>query len=281
MTRTLRLALPSALFALLIVAAHVHATKVRDGQVPKKDRALVETLLGDYRGSWEGEQSGDPSDFISHDHLGEIIARLEMDAAARLRLSFLRIAEDGGPGKELDLLGFGCNSSVGALRELEVEQLALSGAEEKLPHLSATFDFDIGRCKTRVDPSQSSNLHLELIEDPSSQEYKLQLSLLRTVRVASELYAQTPQGRVKVTPKVKEGGTLYHPKLEYCYEDFDGKEVCFEQSKERKDLLLPVPLPGHYGVFYGWNTVHRPKIERETDTVREYHRGDFSKKADE
>ncbi|MEE9255190.1 MAG: hypothetical protein V3U43_09655, partial [Pseudomonadales bacterium] len=232
--------------------------KAKDGKVPRRYRDELTTLIGDYRGSWEGDDPDAGQYGISHDELGEIIARLDLDAANRLQLQFFELADDDQAeppqvGKPIDLLGRACNSRVGPLLEIDVDKMKLEGSDRFI-RLSAIFALDTGRCRARVETSGNPSLRLELLEDPAGNRYALLLSVLRTITVKNQLYAKTAEGWVKVAARVTEGGTLYNPKLEYCYEDFDGKEFCFERTKEKRDLFLPVPLPGHAGVFYGWHT---------------------------
>jgi len=255
------------------------ASTAKDGVVPKRYRDQLIALVGDYHGSWTGDDPDAGQYGISHDELGNIIARLDLDDRNRLKLQFFEIAHDdqSGPaaaGAPLDLLGRGCHSRVGRLLEIDVDRMKIEGSES-VTRLSAIFALDTGRCRSRLDTTGNPSLRLELIDDPAGNNDALLLSVLRTISMKNQLYAETAEGWVKVAAKVKAGGTLYNPKLEYCYEDFDGKEFCFERTKEKKDLLLPVPLPGHAGVFYGWHTVREPKIKRERETTREYHQGEF------
>jgi hypothetical protein len=252
-----------------------HGATAKDGVVPRRYRDELITLIGDYQGAWDADDPDAGQYGISHDALGNIIARLDLDDRNRLKLQFFEIAaDDQSAGAPLDLLGRGCHSRVGPLLEIDVDAMKIEGSES-LTRLSAMFALDTGRCRARVDTTGNPSLRLELIDDPAGDNDALLLSVLRTVTMKNQLYAETAEGWVKVAAKVKEGGTLYNPKLEYCYEDFDGKEFCFERTKEKKDLLLPVPLPGRTGVFYGWHTVREPKIKHERETTREYHKGEF------
>ena len=251
-----------------------HAARVTDGVVPKRYRDELVTLVGSYHGSWDADDPDAGQYGISHDQLGNIVAQLDIDERNRLQLQFFAITEDDRIGSPVDLLGRGCNSRVGSLLEIAVDTMKLEGSE-RFTRLSAVFALDTGRCRSRVDTTGNPSLRLELTEDPAGNNDALLLSVLRTITVKNQLYAETAEGWVKVSANVTEGGTLYNPKLEYCYEDFDGKEFCFERSKERKDLLIPVPLPGHTGVFYGWHTVREPKIKHQRETTREYHKGEF------
>lgn len=254
------------------------AAKAKDGKVPARYGNDVRALVGDYYGSFGGDDPDGGQYGISHDDPGEIIARLGIDDSNRLTLEFFKIGEgdeEGVPraGAPLDLLGRGCNSSIGPLLEIGVEKMSLESSEHT--RLSALFALNNGRCRARVETTGDPTLRLELIRDAAGNEDTLLLSVLKTKTVKNQLYAETAEGWVKVTPKVTEGGTLYNPKLQYCYEDFDGNELCFERSKERKDLLIPVPLPGQAAVFYGWHTARTPKVKSERETTREYHRGEF------
>lgn len=264
----------SLLVYLACIPLPSEGAQVKDGVVPSRYRDPLVTLIGDYRGSWEGDDPDAGQYGISHDELGEIIARLDLDDTNRLRLKFFELTSDDQAGRPLDLLGRGCNSRVGPLLEIDLDTMKLEGSDGFI-RLSAIFALDTGRCRARVDVTGSPSLRLELVEDPAGNEDALLLSVLRTITVKNQLYAKTGEGWVKVTAKVTEGGTLYNPKLEYCYEDLNGKASCFERTKEKRDLLLPVPLPGQAGVFYGWHTTREPKIKSEKEITREHHRGEF------
>ena len=137
---------PSLLFWTAVLAlslgAPAHAAKVRGGVVPDRDLPRLTRFLGDYQGQWNSELTETAADDISRYDLDNPVMRLGLDADNRLRVRFFLDPDAAKADRELDLLGFGCRSHVGELKELKTfrEQTGESPVA-----VEASFDFDWGR----------------------------------------------------------------------------------------------------------------------------------------
>jgi hypothetical protein len=197
-----------------------------------------------------------------------------MDANDRLTIEFFMDAQAAADGEPLDLLGFGCNSKTGPLLTLTFAKPAPAG-DEPVSVLDASFDFDWGRCPTRVHAVATNDLLLALGENPVTHEYVATLKLLKSISADDTLYAVTDGQRreIKVRPKPDGGGSLYHPALEYCVlNELDEIERCFERKSELKRFLVPFPFPGLSGAWY---TKKSPKLELVKGRKLEYHEAVF------
>lgn len=228
--------------AVLMVVLATAPTRADDGPVG------LDAYLGDYVGQWNTEVSADPYDDISRYELDRSVMRLAR-AGDDLSITFYRDLDAAAEGDPLDLLGFGCNSSVGAMRSLEVTEP--TGVEEPQTVIDATFDFDWGDCPSRVYAFADNHLHLELAANPVDREYVARLSLLRKLAPANQVYMNHDGEKRRVVIRKKEGGTLYHPAHEYCVVNEVGEtEACFDRRSDVKHIVVPFPLPGLSAVWW-------------------------------
>jgi hypothetical protein len=242
------------------------ADRVKDGSVPQRDVARVSPYLGDYEGHWDTA--------VSRYELEQPVMRLALDARNRLTVQFSMDSVAAARGEPLDLLGFGCQSKVGALLTLEFPR-ASTAADELHTQFDASFDFDWGRCPSRVYAVRSNDLKLSLAESPDNHEYVATLKLLRRVSADDKVYAVSGKERreVIVRPKAGGGGSVYHPELEYCVTNELGEiDKCFAQESELKRFLVPFPFPGMSGVWY---TKKTPQLKVEKGVKFEYHEAVF------
>jgi hypothetical protein len=191
--------------------------------------------------------------------------RLSMDDARRARVTFFMDAEAAKTGDPLDLLGLGCRSAVGAMLTFETSDGVMR----------ASFDFDWGRCPSRVYAVRSNDLVLEISGDRENREYVARVTLLKSVRPDDKVYATTKeQGKREVKVRPKQGDSrLYNAELEYCVVNQLGEtEACFARESEVKKYLVPFPFPGLTALWY---TKKTPKLTVEHGTQRVYHEADF------
>ncbi len=250
----------------LLAAAAAQGATIKDGVVPKADVARVGEYLGDYEGQWSTQ--------LSRYELELPVMRLALDAGNRLTVAFFMDAEAAANDEALDLLGFGCNSTTGALLTLRIAK-APSTEDASAAQLDARFDFDWGRCPARVHAVRSNDLLLAIARDGADRQYVATLKLLKSISADNTLYAVTDGQRreVKVRPKADGDGSLYHPALEYCVLSELGEiEQCFEQKSELKRFLVPFPFPGLSGAWY---TKKTPKLEIVKGRKVEYHEAEF------
>jgi hypothetical protein len=256
------------------VGAPVHAAGVRDGVVPERDLPRLMPLLGDYRGQWNSELTETAVDDISRYELDNPVMRLFLDADNRLGVQFFLDADAAKNGQPLDLLGFGCRSRVGPLIELKTAS-AKDGAAPIV--VEASFDFDWGRCPSRLHAVPTNDLRMQVALDPVDGEVEVRLTLVRKVQGDYRAYATRDGYRreVKVRPKPEGGGSVYHPALEYCVENEKGEiEACFDQESDVRGFVVPFPFPGASAVWYTRKT---PSIKVEKGKKLIYHEALFTR----
>jgi hypothetical protein len=253
--------------ALFGLACDASAGRIKDGAVPKEDVARMTPFLGDYEGQWDTT--------VSRYELEQPVMRLALDDRNRLSVQFFMDSVAASRGEVLDLLGFGCQSKVGRLLTLNFPGSAAAVPAELQQQFDASFDFDWGRCPSRVYAVPSNDLLLSLAENADTREYVATLKLLRKVSADDKVYAVSGNQRreVKVRPKAGGGGSVYHPELEYCVTNEVGEiEKCFAQESELKRFLVPFPFPGMSGVWY---TKKTPQLKVEKGVKFEYHEAVF------
>ena len=262
----LRLSPIIGLLLLLFGSACAAADRVKDGVVPKRDVSRVTPFLGDYEGHWDTS--------VSRYDLEQPVMRLALDSRNQLTVQFYMDSVAASRGEPLDLLGFGCQSKVGPLLRLEFPGRPPAAGELR-SEFEASFDFDWGRCPSRVYAVPSNDLKLSMAENPATHEYVATLKLLRSVSADDKVYAVSGKERreVIVRPKAGGGGSVYNPELEYCVKNELGEiEKCFAQKSELKTYLIPFPFPGMSAVWY---TKKTPQLKVEKGVKFEYHEAVF------
>jgi hypothetical protein len=263
-----------AVLSLFAAAPPALAGKVSGGVVPKQDVARIAQFLGDYEGQWDSEVTQNVYDDISRYTLESPVLRLALDGRNRLNVAFFMDTVAAANGEELDLLGFGCQSKAGRLLTLDFAS-APAGRDEFRKQLDASFDFDWGRCPSRVHAVATNDLLLSLTQNTADHEYVATLRLLRNVASDNTVYAVSEGKRreVKIRPKQDGTGSLYHPELEYCVMNELGEiEACFAGKAELKRYLVPFPFPGMSALWY---TKKTPTIEIVAGKKIEYHEAVF------
>lgn len=243
---------------VIALAGPVHGA-VKNGAVPKSMMEAVRPFLGDYRGNWNTEMSESDVDDISRYDLSDSVMRLSLDENRRLAIAFYLDPGAAAQNQPLDLLGYGCKSSTGPL--LDIDQ---GTAADGTPVIHLVFDFDWGRCPSRVHAVKSTKLHMELIEDAAEDSYAARLTILRKVQGDYQVYAKV-DGKsvpVEVRPSSKGDGTLYNPGLEYCTEDELGEKTCFSESERTTVGALPGPVMPGATVFWWTHKTPRLKVEK-------------------
>lgn len=257
---------------LLLGAIPAIAGTVNDGVVPKQYVARVAEFVGDYEGQWNSEVTDNVYDDISRYQLESPVMRLSLDDRHRLTVAFYMDTLAASKNEPLDLLGFGCESKVGPLLTLAFAS-APAGRDEFRKQLDASFDFDWGRCPSRVLAVKSNDLLLSLSQNTADHEYVATLKLLRNASSDNKVYAVSDGKRREVKIRPKPGGSLYHPEIEYCVmNELNEIEKCFAQKSELKTYLVPFPFPGMSAVWY---TKRSPKIEIVEGKKLEYHEAVF------
>jgi hypothetical protein len=198
--------------------------------------------------------------------------RLALDEHQRLTVEFFMDTVAASNIEPLDLLGFGCQSKVGPLQTLALAS-APAGRDEFRKQLDASFDFDWGRCPSRVLALKSNKLLLALTQNLADREYVATLKILRNASSDNTVYAVANGQRREVKIRPKPDAPLYHPEVEYCVlNEVHEIEKCFAQKSELKTYLVPFPFPGMSAVWY---TKKTPKIEIVQGKKLDYHEAVF------
>ena len=268
------------MLVLSCVVLSVSAASIKNGTVPKNLVARVTPFLGDYQGEWSSSVAQDVSDGISRYKLDNPVLRLSLDATNRLRVQFYIDPASARLGDELDLLGFGCRSSVGDLLEFDMAKPPKQPTAEPYQVFAARLDFDWGNCPSRVYAVASNDLQLSLQVDPTSQQYVIRLQLLKRVQGDSKIVVEDRgvQRVVKVRPKASDPGSMYDPKMEYCVLNELGEiEQCFDRETELKRYIVPFPFPGFSALWY---TKNSPNLKVIPGVKKTYHEAVFHRPID-
>jgi hypothetical protein len=203
-------------------------------------------------------------DDISRYKLENPVMRLALDDHKHLTVAFFMDSAAAAKNEPLDLLGFGCESKVGPLLTLGPVKTGLD----------ASFDFDWGRCPSRVLAVKSNHLLVSLTQNTDDREDVATFKILRNATSDNKVYAVGEDGqRREVKIRTKPGGSLYHPEVEYCLmNETNEVEKCFAQKSELKTYLVPFPFPGMSAVWYTKTT---PKIEIVEGKKLDYHEAVF------
>jgi hypothetical protein len=254
------------------------ANTVRNGVVSKHDATALARFVGDYSGQWRSELTDNVYDDISRYELKAPVMRLAIDDARRPSLTFFMDADAASANEPLDLLGFGCHSKVGPL--LKFDATPTTGKSASPAVLHASFDFDWGKCPSRVYAVPSNDLNVEIRVDDDAREYVAHVTLLRSQRPDDKIIANTSEGKreVKIRPKAGDS-RLYNPEQEYCVLNALGEtEACFPRESEVKTYLVPFPFPGFTALWY---TKKTPELSVQHGApVRQYHEADFRRSMD-
>ncbi len=233
--------------------------KPTEGAAPENMRATLRSFVGDYRGNWNTELTESDVDDISRYDLSDSVMRLSLQPDNSIVIRFFLNPAAAVDDKPLDLLGYGCRSGVGALRDLSQGQAA-----DGTRVVHAVFDFDWGRCPSRVHAVPGTKLHVELIEDAEQDIYAARLTLLRRVQGDYQTYAKIDGQRrpVEVRRSKDRRGTLYHPELEYCLEDDLGETECFRESDRTTVGAAPGPIQPGVTVFWWKRKTPSLRVEK-------------------
>ena len=258
------------LAALAAAATSAYAARTPDGVVPNKQLGIVEPVLGDYTGNWNTELTPSDQDDISRYDLTGSIMRVAIGDDRRLGLRFYANAAAADRDDVLDLLGFGCNSAVGRLEELNRRD------EGGTQVVQGIFDFDWGRCPSRVHAVASNKLIVEFAQDGVDGDRVARLMLLRKVRGDYKVYAKIDGRRQEVKVRTRDDGDIPgRTELEICVNEH-GELKCFPQQEKTRLFGLPVPFPGATVV---WWTRKTPRLDVEKDKALLYHEGVYVRTA--
>ena len=276
----------------LACAGSAGADTIKNGILSKKQADALASYMGDYEGQWNSSITEDlTTDGISRYVLENPVMRLAIDPQNKLHLTFYMDRASAKANDELDLLGFGCRSRVGNLLELDLNKTpkdaapkpspkdAANGAADAGPPpyqvFAARLDFDWGNCPSRVYAVPSNDLELALLIDDKTQQYVVNLRLLKRMQPDNKVVMDDHgvQRVVKVRPNPDNPGSLYAPNMQYCVMNDVGEvQQCFDRETELKRFIVPFPFPGLSAV---WWTKTTPNLKVVPGVKKTYHEAVF------
>jgi hypothetical protein len=230
----------------------------------------LEEYLGRYRGSFADVETADPTDDVNYNPcargqerclgdapLADILLLLSRDASGIVRLAFVRPGTGGSADAPLDILGSGCGTTIGPLE-------SATRAEEGRG-LVVTFPLDATNrlCLGKLRPTGEHAIRLVLATDEGGTR-TAEARLDRSVASANYLYVTENKVRRRVRIDLDNTlDTANSRRYRVCIEDELGDFTrCVLTDKERKDVVLPVPVGGGLAASYTWWYDLAPDLER-------------------
>jgi hypothetical protein len=276
MTRVLPFAL-----SMVLTGAACAGLQNPAGDVSHPD---VEPFLGVYVGSFDSAQSEDPADDLNynpcepaaderclthHAPLADILLELHRQPGGEVLLTFFRSRDDRDAGRELDLLGRGCDTRLGSLESVDLvgrEKARASTAAEGSAYVLASFPLHAANrlCLGKLRPTSRHHLRLELHPATATGAARVRVVIDKNVRDTNYLYVVEDGVRRRVRIDLDnqledDDGERYR----VCIEDDLGEYGrCVLTDREFRSFALPVPVPGGVAVSYTWWQELRPRLRR-------------------
>jgi hypothetical protein len=263
-----------AVALLLLAATLTGCAGARPGVRAAGDE--LDPYLGRYRGSFADVETADPTDDVNYNAcahglerclgdapLADVLLVLWRDPDDAVRLRFVRPGRGGAPDAPLDILGSGCGTVIGPLAGMT---RAEGGAG-----LVVGFPLDATTrpCLGKLRPTTTHEIRLTLATD-SGGTRTAEARLDRAVASANYLYVT--ENKVRRRVRIDLDNTLdtgASRRYRVCIEDDVGDFTrCVLTDKERKDVLLPVPVPGGIAASYTWWYDLVPDLERTQGLYR-------------
>ena len=233
----------------------------------------TEANLGLYGGYFSSALTPDPNDDLNYNlcdtqvsdcthheaPLVDILLRLSKDTESGLQATFFDSLADLQAGEPLDLLGRGCNSSIGPLEAFEE-------GKDDATMWTARFAINVQNrtCVGKLRPTSSHYLVIELIQEPDSTSTRLDVMIDKRVVDKNYLYIEEKgrQRRVQIDLANTQGAGR-NARYRVCVEnEFSEFEQCVLTDKQLKNFTLPIPVPGGIAVNYTWWYELYPKLRR-------------------
>jgi hypothetical protein len=230
----------------------------------------LDAYLGRYRGSFADVETADPTDDVNYNvcahgqerclgdaPLADILLVLSRDADGRVRLGFLRPGIGGTADAPLDILGNGCGTTIGPLASVT--------RTKDTDGRSVVFPLDAANrlCLGKLRPTTDHEIRVTLALDAGGTRVA-DARLDRAVASANYLYVT--ENKVRRRVRIDLDNTLdtgASRRYRVCIEDAVGDFTrCVLTDRERKDVLLPVPVPGGIAASYTWWYDLVPDLER-------------------
>ncbi|MGD8415524.1 MAG: hypothetical protein PVH91_00560 [Pseudomonadales bacterium] len=240
-------------------------------------RVDVSPYLGLYEGSFESALTEDPDDDLNfnpcnpatrdctvhQDPLIDILLELSLDGSGRLQARFYRSETQVRSGRQLDLLGRGCGSSVGRLEKLA------EGKRDEAVRWTARFDLDVENraCLGKLRPTSSHFLLVRGVHDADTDAAYVEVAIDKSV--ASQNYLYVKEDGVKRRVRLDLDNTQgkgRRARYRVCIEDDLGDfSRCVVTDRELKQFGFPLPVPGGVAVNYTWWYDLAPSLKRTRD----------------
>ena len=234
----------------------------------------AEPFLGLYEGSFESALTENPDDDLNFNpcnpatrdcsvhqdpHI-DILLKLSRDDRGRLRAAFYRSELDERAGRQLDLLGRGCRSRIGALEKFQ------RGKRGEPVRWTARFDLTVENraCTGKLRPTSAHFILIRGIEDPETGEREIEVALDKSVASRNYLYVKEDGVKRRVRLDLDNTqGKGRRAKYRVCIEDDAGEfGRCVVTDKELKQFGFPMPVPGGAAVNYTWWYDLFPNLKR-------------------
>ncbi len=242
--------------------------------VQAQAKADLEPYLGLYEGSFASALTEDPDDdlnfnpcnpatrdcTIHQDPLIDILLSLSVDGKNRLSAGFYRSETQVRSGRPLDLLGRGCNSTVGKLEKLT------QGKSADAVQWTARFDLKVENraCMGKLRPTSDHFLLVRGVLDPESGARHVEVAIDKAVASENYLFVKEDgkerQVRIDLDNTQGKGRRAQY---RVCIEDDLGEfGRCVVTDKELKSFGFPLPVPGGVAVNYTWWYDLFPNLKR-------------------
>jgi hypothetical protein len=258
-----------ALVGLLLIQMGCVA---RGGADPAPSK--YEPFVGTYRGGFASALTEDPADDLNysscnpavagcvahHDPLTNILLQLSVSDGGELSVAFFRSFPDLAAGTQLDLLGRGCITRLGAAESFNDRPQAAG------PVWSASFPLTVENqlCLGKLRPTSTHSLELAYHEDPEGGSPYIEVVIDKSV--VSENYMYVEEGGVEKRVRMNRAGKLgkgSQARYQVCIENELGEfDRCVLTDRKLKQVFLPVPLPGGGAASYTWWYDLQPNLKR-------------------
>lgn len=237
-------------------------------------RVDFEPYLGLYEGSFVSALTADPDDdlnfspcnpasrdcSIHQDPHIDILLSLSLNEKKKLKAGFYRSDTQVRSGRELDLLGRGCRSEIGALEKLT------QGKKGEPVQWEARFDLRVENraCLGKLRPTSDHFILVRGVLDEETGVRHVEVAIDKSVASENYLYVKEDgkERRVRMDLDNTQGGGR-RAKYRVCIEDDLGEfGRCVVTDKELKSFGFPMPVPGGAAVNYTWWYDLFPNLKR-------------------
>ena len=240
-------------------------------------RVDLEPFIGLYEGSFSSALTADPDDDLNFNRCNpatrdcslhsdphiDILLELTFDSKKKLKVGFYRSESQVRAGRQMDLLGRGCSSSIGVLEKLE------RGKKGEAVRWTARFDLKVENraCLGKLRPTSNHFVILRGLIDDENAPARVEVAIDKRVTSQNYLYVKEDgvERRVRLDLDNTQGKGR-RASYRVCIEDDVGEfGRCVVTDKELKQFAVPLPVPGGAAVNYTWWYDLFPNLKRTRD----------------